>query len=129
MSSAFSRTTKSSPICLSLIAAPIVDEVSRLDVYQRTAIWLLGKADAEISEGWKRVFRGAPFVQDLVRWMINALVELTMGTGFVRYKKFPWLFRWLEKQLVESIRTTDNNVLVPDVTSGPLVVTSGTRTS
>ena len=83
----------------------IVDQVGRLDVYQRTAIWLMGKPDAEISDRAKRIFRSAPFLQRLVRYMINALVELTMGTGFIRYTKFPWMFEWLERKLIESIRS------------------------
>ena len=83
----------------------IVDEVEHLDIYQRTAIWLMGKADAEISDGVKRAFRTFPILQGALRWMINALVELTMGTGFVRYRKFPWMFEWLEKKLIESIRS------------------------
>jgi cation diffusion facilitator CzcD-associated flavoprotein CzcO len=83
----------------------IVDQVAQLDVYQRTAIWLMGKPDAAISPSWERAFRAAPFLQDLIRWTINVIVELTMGPAFVRYKQFPWLFRSLEKQLIESIRS------------------------
>ncbi len=83
----------------------IVSQVAHLDVYQRTAIWLLGKADAEISDRTQRAFRALPILQHAVRWFINVFVELVMGTGFVRYKKFPWMFRWLEKKLIESIRS------------------------
>lgn len=83
----------------------IVDRVARLDVYQRTAIWLMGKPDAVIGDRLKRIFRRAPFLQKWVRYGINALVELTMGTGFIRYTRFPWLFNWLEKKLVEDIRS------------------------
>ena len=82
----------------------IAERVARLDVYQRTPIWLLGKPDPEISPAWQQAFRTAPVLQDAVRWAINLLVELSMGTGFVRYRRFPWLFDWLERKLVESIR-------------------------
>jgi cation diffusion facilitator CzcD-associated flavoprotein CzcO len=82
----------------------IVDRVAHLDVYQRTAIWLMGKPDAQVSERTKRLFRAAPFLQTWVRWAINALVEVTMGMGFVRYRRFPWMFDWLEKKLVEQMR-------------------------
>lgn len=82
----------------------IVDEVAHLDVYQRTPIWLMGKADAEIGEGLRRAFRVAPFLQDAIRWFINLFVEIALGTGFVHYRKFPWLFRWLERKLVARIR-------------------------
>jgi cation diffusion facilitator CzcD-associated flavoprotein CzcO len=83
----------------------IVDRVAQLDVYQRTPIWLMGKPDPEIPERWQRRFRRFPLLQRAVRWAINALVELTMGPGFVHYKQFPWLFGWLEKKLIESIRS------------------------
>ncbi len=82
----------------------IVDDVGHLDVYQRTAIWLLGKPDAEISERLKRLFRQAPFLQKAIRWAINALVEVSMGMGFVRYRYFPWIFDWIERSAIESMR-------------------------
>jgi len=83
----------------------IVDRVARLDVYQRTAIWLMGKPDAEISERTQRLFRRAPFLQKWIRWGINAFVEAAIGTGFIRYTRFPWIFRRLEKKLVADIRS------------------------
>ena len=52
----------------------IVDQVAQLDVFQRTAIWLMGKPDAAISPSWERAFRAAPFLQDLIRWTINVIV-------------------------------------------------------
>ena len=82
----------------------IAGRVKRLDVYQRTPIWLMGKPDAPVSEKWRRRFERFPVLQHLVRWAINGLVELTMGTGFVRYKRFPWLFNWLERFPAEQVR-------------------------
>ena len=82
----------------------IADRVAHLEVYQRTAIWLMGKPDAEISPATRGLFRLLPFLQHLVRYAINGLVELSMGMGFIRYRRFPWIFDWLEKKLVESIR-------------------------
>ena len=83
----------------------IVDRVARLDIYQRTAIWLMRKPDAAISARWKQIFRGAPFLQKWVRYAINAFAEVTLGTGFIRYTRFPWLFDGLEKKLVADIRS------------------------
>ena len=83
----------------------IADAVASLDVYQRTAIWLMGKPDAAISAGWARAFRTAPWLQDIARWTINVIVELSMGPAFVRYKQFPWMFGWLERKLIDSIRS------------------------
>ncbi len=90
----------------------IVDEVSRLDVYQRTPIWLMSKPDAEISEGLKRLFRRVPLFQHAIRLLINVVVEVSMGMGFIRYRRFPWMFNWLEKKLVEQMRAqVDDPVL------------------
>ncbi len=82
----------------------IVDELGHLDVYQRTAIWLLGKPDAEIGDRLQRAFRRAPFLQKAIRWTINALVEVSMGMGFVRYRRFPWIFDRIERSAIESMR-------------------------
>jgi cation diffusion facilitator CzcD-associated flavoprotein CzcO len=82
----------------------IVDQVERLDVYQRTPIWLMSKPDAEISEGFKKWFRRLPFLQHVIRFLINVVVEVTMGMGFIRYRRFPWMFGALEKKLVEQMR-------------------------
>ena len=82
----------------------IADRVSHLDVYQRTAIWLMGKPDAAISEGTQRWLRRLPFLQHAVRYAINGMVELSMGMGFIRYRRFPWIFDWLEKKLIASMR-------------------------
>ena len=83
----------------------IVDDVSGLDVYQRTAIWLMAKPDAEISDRLKGRFRRFPILQTAIRWAINVFVEITMGAAFIRYKQFPWIFDKLEKSLIKSIRS------------------------
>jgi len=82
----------------------IVDRVEQLDVYQRTAIWLLPKPNPKLSRAMKRVFRVAPFLQILVRWLMNLFVEVSMGMGLIRYTRFPWIFGWIEKKIVENIR-------------------------
>ena len=82
----------------------IAGRVQRLDVYQRTPIWLMAKPDAPVSEKWRRRFERFPVLQHLVRWAINVLVELAMGTGFVRYRRFPWLFNWIEGLLSDQVR-------------------------
>ncbi len=86
------------------IIPAIAERVARLDVYQRTAIWMMGKPDFEIPEAWQRAFRRLPFLQKAIRWLINLFVEITMGMGFIRYRRFPWMFDWLERKLAQSIR-------------------------
>ncbi|MBJ19490.1 MAG: monooxygenase [Deltaproteobacteria bacterium] len=82
----------------------IADRVERLDVYQRTAIWLLPKPNPKLSHAMKRVFTTAPFLQILVRWLTNLFVEISMGLGLIRYARFPWIFDWIEKKAAERIR-------------------------
>jgi cation diffusion facilitator CzcD-associated flavoprotein CzcO len=81
----------------------IVDQVAHLDIYQRTAIWLLPRPDAAISERLRGIFRRANFLQSAIRILCNVVVEVSMGLGFVRHRKFPWIFDYIEKKLVESI--------------------------
>ena len=78
--------------------------LEQLDVYQRTAIWLLPKPNPKLSENVQRLFRRAPFLQVLIRWLTNLFVELSMGPGLVYYTRFPWIFAWIEKQAVQYIR-------------------------
>jgi cation diffusion facilitator CzcD-associated flavoprotein CzcO len=86
------------------IVPEIVEQVDALHIFQRTPIWLMSKHDAEISPRLKRIFSRLPFLQQLIRWLINILVEVTMGPGFIHYRKFPWIFDRLEKGLVEAMR-------------------------
>lgn len=87
------------------VVPAIAGEVAALDVYQRTPIWLMSKPDAEISPRLKRLFARMPWLQRAIRWAINVVVELTLGPGFVHYRKFPWLFDKLEASLIESMRS------------------------
>ena len=49
------------------IVPEIADEVSHLDVYQRTPIWVAPKPDLPTPRPVRRLFRTFPVVQDLVR--------------------------------------------------------------
>jgi len=82
----------------------LADRARRLDVYQRTPIWLMPKPNPKLSPRAKRWLERAPFLQRLMRWALNALVEVVFGLGFIRYVRFPGIFRAIEKRLVEFIR-------------------------
>ena len=82
----------------------IADEVQQLDVYQRTAIWLLPKPNPKLSAGWQRALRMAPFLHTWVRWLTNLFVEVSMGLGMIRYTRFPWIFDWVERKAADEIR-------------------------
>ena len=82
----------------------IAERAEQLDVYQRTAIWMLPKLNPQLSRGWKRALRVAPFLQIGARWLTNLFVEICLGMGLVRYSRFPWIFNYIEKKLVKHIR-------------------------
>ena len=82
----------------------IVDKVARLDVYQRTPIWLLPKPDMVLGERTRQLFRRFPLAQRAVRVITNILNEVLFGLGFSHYRQMPWLYQWLEKVGVNHIR-------------------------
>ncbi len=83
----------------------IADRVARIDLYQRTPIWLMPKPNPKLSPGFQGLLRRVPFLQRLMRWAMNLLVEVVFGLGFIRYSRFPGIFRAIEKRLVEFIRS------------------------
>ncbi|WP_192809662.1 flavin-containing monooxygenase [Actinomadura rudentiformis] len=68
----------------------------RLDVYQRTPIWVLPKVDFAIPRAVRAVFRAAPPVQRLVRLLTTVASEIIMVLGIVHYSKVPFLVRATE---------------------------------
>ena len=82
----------------------IADRVAHIDLYQRTPIWLMPKPNPKLSPGFQRLLRRVPFLQRAMRWAMNLLVEVVFGLGFIRYSRFPGIFRAIEKRLVEFIR-------------------------
>lgn len=86
------------------IVPAIADQVERLDVYQRTPIWLLPKPNPRLGPAAQRALRAFPFLHTLLRWSANLFVEISMGLGFVRYTRFPWIFDWIERKLAERVR-------------------------
>jgi cation diffusion facilitator CzcD-associated flavoprotein CzcO len=82
----------------------IADQVERIDLYQRTPIWLLPKPNPKLSRRAQAALVRFPALQVLLRWLTNLFVEISMGMGFIRYTRFPWIFDWIEKKAVEYIR-------------------------
>lgn len=71
-------------------------KVARLDVYQRTPIWVLKKPDAEIPNWVKSTFRIAPPVQKAVRAVVDVATESLMVGAVLYYRRVPGLLRWAE---------------------------------
>jgi cation diffusion facilitator CzcD-associated flavoprotein CzcO len=67
----------------------IVDRVKRLDVYQRTPIWLMPKADRPIEEKRKKAYRDIPFFQKFMRFKNMIQFEKFITLAFVHNKQFP----------------------------------------
>src|SRR5262249_57445394 len=57
------------------IVPTIAREVERLDVYQRTPIWIAPKFDPDIPGWLQRMFKRLPFTERIVRGAVSALVE------------------------------------------------------
>jgi cation diffusion facilitator CzcD-associated flavoprotein CzcO len=87
------------------VVPAIADRVKQLDVYQRTPIWLMPKPNPKLSPGFQQFLRRVPFVQRLMRWAMNLLVEVVFGLGFIRYTRFPGIFKAIEKRLADFVRS------------------------
>jgi cation diffusion facilitator CzcD-associated flavoprotein CzcO len=75
----------------------IAPEVQRLDVYQRTPIWILPKPDRPISAREKFAFKYIPGAQSAVRMLTNIVTEIIMVTGIIYNKQFPQIIRAAER--------------------------------
>ena len=78
------------------IVPTIAPEVARLDVYQRTAIWVSPKFDPEIPDWIKGLFRRVPLTQRLTRIVSSLIMEFVLVFLVVHYRRVPFLSRWIE---------------------------------
>ena len=69
----------------------IAPQVATLDLYQRTAPWILPKIDRPIPRFERRLYRRFPALQRLYRWGLYWFLETVMLRG-VRSKRFGRLF-------------------------------------
>lgn len=67
----------------------IVDKVKHLDIYQRTPIWLMPKADRPVTEKRKKAYRTIPYFQKLMRFKNMLQFEKFITLAFVYNKQFP----------------------------------------
>ncbi len=82
----------------------IVDQVKSLDVYQRTAIWLLPKKEMPFSPRLQRAFAKVPGLQWLARQVTIFFTDIVMINLLVFNKYFSFAGKKLEKICVEHIR-------------------------
>jgi cation diffusion facilitator CzcD-associated flavoprotein CzcO len=81
------------------IVPAIADKVAHLDLYQRTAPWIIPKHDKPISERTHKLFRMFPFLQKLQRAQFYFINELTV----IMLVTKPSLAKHLEKLVLKFI--------------------------
>jgi cation diffusion facilitator CzcD-associated flavoprotein CzcO len=80
------------------IVPSIARDVGRLDVYQRTPIWISPKLDPKIPAWMKRMFRRLPFTERIARNVASAGVEFIIIFMTVNFGRFPWIVRSVERR-------------------------------
>ncbi|MCA9578570.1 MAG: NAD(P)/FAD-dependent oxidoreductase [Polyangiales bacterium] len=82
----------------------IVDRVRHLDVYQRTAIWVLPKVDFAIAREVQALFEAVPPTQQGMRLVTTAITELIMVLGVIQHTRLPFLVRAIEQVCLAHLR-------------------------
>lgn len=89
-------------------AVQLVPEIARvaarLEVYQRTPIWVLKKPDRALPPWLRSAFRLLPAAQRTVRMATDVLSETLMVVSAIYYRQMPWLVRWCEKAGRDNLR-------------------------
>jgi cation diffusion facilitator CzcD-associated flavoprotein CzcO len=103
------------------VGPAIADQVARLTVFQRRAIWLAPKPNRRYSARQRWLLRRVPPLQRALRALNFCFSEIFFGIGFVNYRRFPGLFSWCERALIKYMRrkVADpvlQDELVPDYT-------------
>ncbi|HSJ17919.1 MAG TPA: NAD(P)/FAD-dependent oxidoreductase [Solirubrobacterales bacterium] len=91
----------------------IASEVERLEVFQRSAPWVIPKPDRPYPEWERRLYRRLPLLQAISRSCDYCLYELLV-MGFTRHR---WLLRTLERRALRRLRDAiDDDDLVARLT-------------
>ncbi|MGH8528712.1 MAG: flavin-containing monooxygenase [Nevskiales bacterium] len=75
----------------------LVRQVAHMDVYQRTAIWVLPKNNPRFSPVLQKTFARFPIVQRLFRFISDSILEFVMVAGVLHNRQFPFLTKAVEK--------------------------------
>jgi cation diffusion facilitator CzcD-associated flavoprotein CzcO len=105
------------------IIPKIARDVARLDVYQRTPIWVGPKLDWRTSRAVQRLFRRSPRTQAAVRAGVTRVIEAGLVGLVVNHDRLGWITRaagWLGRNLwYRQIRDPDvRRRLTPDYEVG-----------
>lgn len=82
----------------------LAKEVSHLDVYQRTPIWVLKKPDSPVPAWLKSALRNLPLLQSSLRVVTDVFSETVMVISFLYYTKVPWLAEMAAKAGVNNMK-------------------------
>jgi cation diffusion facilitator CzcD-associated flavoprotein CzcO len=74
-------------------------QVERLDVYQRTPIWVAPKFNPRTPEVAKSLYRRMPAVQNLVRRFATGATEVIVVFMVVNHQRLPFIARGLQRSL------------------------------
>jgi cation diffusion facilitator CzcD-associated flavoprotein CzcO len=91
------------------IIPSIAEDVTQLDVYQRTPIWVLPKSDPKIPGWMKRMFKRLPFTERIVRAVVSAGTEFVVVGLPLNYSRVPLVARLMEARLKRLVRQQVND--------------------
>ena len=80
------------------IIPSIAPEVARLDVYQRTPIWVSPKFDPKIPAWMKRLFARVPITERIARQVASAVTEFVIVFMALNFSRFPFIVRGAERR-------------------------------
>jgi cation diffusion facilitator CzcD-associated flavoprotein CzcO len=73
------------------IIPSIAPQVEKLDVYQRTAIWILPKVDPKLPRWLQWILRKFPHFALANYYFANEVAELSLVKAIIRYARVPFL--------------------------------------
>lgn len=82
----------------------IADEVERLDVYQRTPIWIMPKPDVTIPPLARKVLDRLPAARWAARAAVSTGIELAMLFGVTNHARLPFLVKGIRKAAEAHLR-------------------------
>jgi cation diffusion facilitator CzcD-associated flavoprotein CzcO len=95
------------------IIPEVAPRLARLDVYQRTPIWVGPKLDLPTPRPVQRLFRRAPAVQDAVRRAVTRTVEAGLVGLVVDHDHLGWITRsagWLARNVWYPLQVPDRQL-------------------
>ncbi|MEA2492204.1 MAG: hypothetical protein QOJ29_115 [Thermoleophilaceae bacterium] len=118
------------------IVPSIASQVERLDVYQRTPIWVAPKFDPVLPPRLKKLFARIPLTQRIAHLVVSAGTEFLLVFMVVHARRFQRFARWVEERNRSFVRASVSDPelqrkLIPDYNLGckrPSVSNSYLRT-